>query len=185
MTKTSKTKTAGDKIGSLRKKKHISLEELSQKTGLTLSHLKNIEEGKEFAPVGDILKISRVLTINPEELFTPGKRNGKDLKEKRVEDFKIREESYHYTVLTPEGKDKHLRAFRVVIPPRSEHPKISYRHDGEEFVYVLTGEVIIQVGQKKHHLKKDDTLHFDSGITHSLKNPGGKETVLIVTIYSL
>ncbi|MCP4131786.1 MAG: helix-turn-helix transcriptional regulator [bacterium] len=180
--KKSNQKTTGQKLAVLRKKKKISLEELSEQTGLKIDHLQKIEEGDDFAPVGDILKISRALTVNPEDLFQPGEE--KELKKKRVEDFKKREEAYQYTVLTPKGKDRHLRAFRVVIPALSDHPKINYRHEGEEFVYVLEGEVEIKVGQKKHLLKKDDALHFDASIQHSLKNPGKKETVLIVTVYT-
>jgi transcriptional regulator with XRE-family HTH domain len=185
MKKEKEKQTTGEKLAEIRKKKRLSLDELSEKTGLTVSHLTNIEEGKDFAPVGDILKISRALTINPEELFaTGGTGREEDLKKKRVADFKKREEAYQYTVLTPQGKDKHLRAFRIVIPAKSEHPKISYGHEGEEVVYVLEGEVEIKVGQKKHHLKVSEALHFDSGIIHSLMNPGDKQTVLIVTLYT-
>ena len=73
---------------------------------------------------------------------------------------------------SPRGQKDHLRAFRVVIPPRSEHPGVNYQHDGEEFVYVLKGEVDNPGGPKKHRLKKDESLHFNSGIRHTLKNPG-------------
>ena len=176
--------TTGEKLAEFRKKKKLSLDDLSEKTGLKVSHLMNIEEGKDFAPVGDILKISRALIINPEELFTAGVVSEEDLKKKRVADFKKREEAYQYTVLTPQSKEKHLRSFRIVIPAKSEHPKISYRHEGEEFIYVLKGEVEIRVGQKRHHLKEGEALHFDSGISHSLMNPGEVETVMIVTLYT-
>ncbi len=182
--KVNKNKGIGQKLARLRKKKNISIEELSEKTGLTVDHLKRIEAGEGFTPVGDILKISRVLSVDP-DLFLPtdGKKE-KELEKRREADFKRREASYLYDVLTPKAKNKHLRAFRVSIPARSEHPKVSYQHDGEEFVYVLSGEVEIKVGQKRHHLKKDDTLHFSSGIKHSLKNPGNRKTTLIVTIYT-
>ncbi|MBN1663953.1 MAG: cupin domain-containing protein [Deltaproteobacteria bacterium] len=183
MKREKETQATGERLAEIRRKKKMSLEELSEKTGLTVSHLTSIEEGKDFAPVGDILKISRALTVNPEELFSADAKE-EDLKKKRVAGFKKREESYQYTVLTPQGTDKHLRAFRVVIPAKSEHPKISYRHEGEEFVYVLEGEVKIRVGRKSHHLKVGDAFHFDSGISHSLVNPGGKPTVLIVTLYT-
>mgnify|MGYP000845340103 CR=1 FL=1 len=182
MKKEKSQKTAGEKLAELRKKKNLSLEELADQTGLKAAYLRNVEEGKAFIPVGDLLTISRVLTVNPDELLK-GDRE-KELKKKRAEDFRRREEAYNYTVLTPDGKDKHLRAFLVVIPPRSEHPSVSYQHEGEEFVYVLRGEVEVRVGQKKHHLKQDDALHFDSGIKHRLMNPGAVETVLIITIYT-
>jgi len=171
-------------IAQLRKKKGESLEELSADTGLSVSHLAKIEEGTDFTPVGDILKIARALTIDPGQLLSSGKDNEKELEEKRIQDFRKREEAYQYEVLTPEAKRSHLRAFRVSIPPRSEHPKVNYQHEGEEMVYVLKGQVEIQVGQKKHNLKKEETLHFNSGIRHTLKNPGNTIAVLLVAVYT-
>ena len=184
MGKETNLKPVGQRLAQQRKKKKMSYEELSEKTGLKVEHLNNIESGKDFAPVGDILKISRALTIDPNILLKQGNDIQKEQKKKRVKDFEKRAESYNYTVLTPDSKSKHLRAFRVTIPTGLEHPKVSYQHEGEELVYVLKGEVEITVGQKKNHLKKDETFHFNSGIKHSLKNPGETEAILIVIIYS-
>jgi quercetin dioxygenase-like cupin family protein len=173
----------GRKLARLRKRRKVSLDELSEKTGLKISHLERIEEGKDFAPVGDILKISRALTINPDELLNlqdekkPKKKPGEKKEQKR-------EELYQYTLLTPDAKNKQMRAFRVSIAAKTEHPRVRYQHEGEELIYVLKGEVEVKVGQKLHKLKKDDALLFNSGVKHTLKNPGNKETLLLVTIYS-
>lgn len=178
------TSNTGLKIAALRKKRKMSIDELSKKTGLPEAHLAEIEEGKGFAPVGDMLRIARVLTVDPAELLEKGGGHDRDLEKRRISDFRKREEAYQYEVLTPQAKKDHLRAFRIFIPPRSEHHGVSYQHEGEEFIYVLKGSVEVTVGQKKHRLKKDDTLHFDSGIRHTLKNQGSAETVLIVTLYT-
>ena len=180
----SERNSIGQRLQAMRLKKKTSIEELSEKTGISVTHLKNIESGKDFAPVGDILKIARALTVDPVEILLPGMAREKELEKKRVQDFQKRIEAYQYEVLTPHAGNDHLRAFKVSIPPRSEHPKISYHHEGEEFVYVLKGKVEITVGQKKHLLGKDDCLHFNSGIKHSLRNPGSVTTLLIVAIYN-
>lgn len=174
----------GTKLKSMRKKKNLAINELSDLTGINESQLKKIEDGKHLAPVGDLLKIARALTIDPGELLMPEKERLKELESKRILDFKRREEAYQYEVLTPRATKNHLRAFKVFIPPRSEHPHVHYQHDGEEFVFTLKGEVDIQVGHKNYHLEKGETLHFNSGIRHSLKNQGNGTTVLIVTIYT-
>lgn len=184
MSEGKKNKNIGQKLLAMRKKTGISLEYVSEKTGFTLDYLQDIESGKELPPVGDILTISRVLTVDPGELLQPDERRRQELSRKRIADFKVRESSYYYTVLTPRAKNKHLRAFRVTIPPKSEHPRVNYKHEGEEFVYVLEGGVEVTVGQKKHKLRKGDSLHFDSGIRHALRNTGKKPTVLIVTLYT-
>jgi transcriptional regulator with XRE-family HTH domain len=180
----SENNSIGERLIRLRNKKKVSLENLSEMTGLSVTHLKKIEEGKDFAPVGDILKISRALTVSPDDILKPRESDDGDLRKERIQAFRKREEAYQYTVLTPDARNCHLRSFRVTIPPGSEHPKISYQHEGEEFVYTLKGEVDIKVGAKTHRLKKDDTLHFNSNVRHSLKNPGKTETVLIVTLYT-
>ncbi|HDP80915.1 MAG TPA: XRE family transcriptional regulator [Spirochaetes bacterium] len=172
------------KLARYRKQKSISLEELSEMTGLTAEHIKNIEEGNDFAPVGDILRLSRALAVDPDILLSAEKTDERTMKKKRDEGFTRRAKEYNYTVLTPEARHTHLRAFLIEIPPRSDHPKVNYSHEGEEFVYVLSGEVEITVGQKVHELKKGGSLHFDSSIRHTLRNPGAKKTVLIVTLYT-
>ncbi len=180
---TREQKSIGQKIFKLRKKKKISLEDLSEKTGLEVDYLQKVEEDESIAPVGDIIRISRALTIDPGDLLEKNEGD-KIQKRKRAEELTKRESSYFYSVLTPNAKNKHLRAFQVTIPPKSEHPKISYKHEGEEFIYVLKGEVEIIIGQKTHLLKKDDSLHFNSNLKHSLKNPGTKMTLLLVTVYT-
>jgi len=184
MNKGNMNMSIGQKLAQQRKKKKISFEELSEKTGLNIKHLSNIETGKDFAPVGDLLKISRALTIDPDVLLEDDEKNEKEQKKKRIKDFEKREDSYNYTVLTPNSKNKHLRVFRVTIQTGLEHPKISYQHEGEEFIYVLNGELEITVGQKTIHLKKDESFHFNSKIKHSLRNNGKGETILIVSVYS-
>jgi quercetin dioxygenase-like cupin family protein len=182
--KTDKMKIpVGERISRLRKSKKISLEELSERTGLRLEHLKNIEDGSGFAAVGDILKISKCLTVDPKMLFQSLQSKEKELRKKRIEGFRLRESSYNYTVLTS-GEGDRLRAFRVRIPAGEELPKIHYQHEGEEFIYVMKGSVEITVGHRKHFLAKNETLHFNSGIRHSLRNPGKTVADLLVAIYT-
>ncbi|HSV98103.1 MAG TPA: XRE family transcriptional regulator [Spirochaetota bacterium] len=183
-TPTAKGGSLGRAVRSRREKLKLGVEELAARTGLTEAHISDIEEGRGFAPVGDILKIARVLTIDPGELLKKKPADAREQVKTRIRDFKSREQAYEYEVLTPDALKGHLRSFRVTIPPRSDLPGQRYQHEGEEFVYVLKGEVVIRVGQKDHHLKKDDTLHFDSNIRHSLRNPGGAKTVLIVTLFT-
>lgn len=181
MPKAKENTPIGLKLALLRKKRNISLDELSEKTGLKISHLERIEAGKDFAPVGDILRISRALTINPDELLSLHDEKKKDSAKKNGQG---REELYQYTLLTPEVKDKHLRAFRVAIPANTEHPRVKYQHEGEELIYVLSGEVEVCVGQKSRLIRKNEAYLFDSGIKHTLKNNTSKETVLIVTVFT-
>jgi uncharacterized cupin superfamily protein len=77
-----------------------------------------------------------------------------------------------------------MKAFLVTIDPREDHKMVEYRHEGEEFVYVIKGEIEVIVGENQHLLKKEETLHFDSGMGHKLRNLTEEEAKLLVVIYT-
>lgn len=61
---------------------------------------------------------------------------------------------------------------------------MGYHHVGEEFVYVLSGKVEISVGDHINKLGDGESLHFNSGIPHNLRNVGDEEAELLVIIYN-
>jgi quercetin dioxygenase-like cupin family protein len=77
-----------------------------------------------------------------------------------------------------------MKAFLVTIDPQQDHQMVEYRHEGEEFLYVLKGELEVNVGGNPYLLKRDQTLHFDSGLSHKLHNLSDEEAKLIVVIYT-
>jgi quercetin dioxygenase-like cupin family protein len=77
-----------------------------------------------------------------------------------------------------------MKAFLVTIDPKQVHKMVKYRHEGEEFIYVLKGQVEVMVGENQNILKRGQTLHFDSGIPHKLRNLGDEEAKLLVVLYT-
>jgi quercetin dioxygenase-like cupin family protein len=77
-----------------------------------------------------------------------------------------------------------MKAFLVTIDPKQDHKMVDYKHEGEEFLYVLKGHVEVMVGENQNLLKKGKTLHFNSGITHKLRNVSDEEAKLLVVIYT-
>jgi quercetin dioxygenase-like cupin family protein len=102
----------------------------------------------------------------------------------RIRAYTKRTDSYAYTTLTPGAENKHLKAFRVKIEAMKDHVGVSYNHDGEEFVYVLAGDIEVVVGEHINTLGPGDSLHFNSGIQHHLRNIGETDAEFIVVIYN-
>lgn len=169
----------GKKIKQARTKKKISYITLANETGFSVDYLKDIEAGNETPPVGALLQISRALEIDSGFLLKEQKTTLK----KRVKAYTERTENYAYTTLTPGAENKHLKAFKVIVDPLKEHKGIGYQHEGEEFVYVLEGKIEIVVGENINKLKKGESLHFNSGIRHMLRNTGKEKAELLVVIY--
>ena len=94
-----------------------------------------------------------------------------------------RTDNYAYTTLTPGAENKHLKAFRVSIEPMKDHEGVGYQHEGEEFVYVLQGSVEIAVGDHINMLDAGDSLHFNSGIRHRMRNVSENRAEMLVVVY--
>lgn len=172
--------SVGRNIKSVRSEKNMTLEQVANQTGFSVEYLKDLEAGKVIPPVGTLLQIARAMGIDSGYFLKE-----EEVKlEKRVKEYSKRTDNYAYTTLTPGAENKHLKAFRVVIDPMTEHKGVGYQHEGEEFVYVLSGKVEILVGDNVNALEKDDCLHFNSGIKHNLRNTGKKEAELLVIIFS-
>jgi len=172
----------GAKIQQLRKQTGLSRAELARKSGLREEAITRIEEGREIPPVAAILQISRVLGMDASGLLSQEDHRDR-LKSKR-ESFDKRSRSYGYQTLSPGAAAMHLKAFLVTIDPRQDHERVEYRHEGEEFIYVLKGEVEVTVGENLHRLAAGKSLHFNSFTPHMLRNPGATQTELIVVLYT-
>lgn len=170
----------GQKIKKARTGKKLKLDQLANETGFSIDYLKEIESGKAIPPVGALLQISRALEIDSGSLL----KEPESKLESRIKAHTKRTENYAYTTLTPGAENKHLKAFLVTIEARTAHKGVGYHHEGEEFVYVLTGKIEVAVGDHVNTLDQGDSLHFNSGIRHKLTNISDETAGLLVVIYS-
>ena len=178
--KTGSLEPVGKKIKKARTAKKMTYDMLANETGFAVAYLKNIESGKEIPPVGALLQISRALEIDSGALL----KDSATQMRSRIRAYTKRTDNYAYTTLTPGAENKHLKAFKVTISPLQDHKGVGYQHEGEEFVYVLAGSVDITVGDHTNRLKAGDSLHFNSGIRHKMKNTADQPTELIVVLFN-
>jgi transcriptional regulator with XRE-family HTH domain len=171
----------GKRLLKMRRERKLTLKNLANATGLTTDRISQIEKGEAIPPIAVILQLSKALGIDSSILLREEKkRAGKQ----SDADYQKRTEDYTYETLTPEARHKHLKAFKITIDPKSDHKGISYRHVGEEFVYVLKGKVEVTVGENKNLLNPGQSLHFDSSVVHKLRNLSGKTAELLVVLYT-
>lgn len=170
----------GKKIKKVRTKKKMTLDQVANDTGCSIDYLKQVERGEEMPPVGTLLQISRALQIDSGFLL----KEQEETRKERAKAYTKRTANYAYETLTPGAENKHLKAFRIHIDARKEHEGVGYQHEGEEFVYVLSGKVEIAVGDHVNQLGPADSLHFNSGIRHHMRNVGDADAKLLVVLYN-
>jgi len=168
----------GDRIRQAREKKKLDLEKLAGRVGCSSEYLQWVEDGQVEPPVALLLQVAKSMNLDSGAFLTMD-----DSPEKRLEEAEKRTEAYSYRTLTPPEADKHLMAFSVTIPPRTGHEGVGYQHEGEEFVYVVSGEVELLVDQEKHRLGEKESHRFNADVDHHLSNPGDQPAELLVILY--
>jgi transcriptional regulator with XRE-family HTH domain len=180
------------KLRTLRKSKKLSLAELSRRSGLTKGYLSKIENSETPPPIATLGKIASALGVDMTDLFPKDYQSTEDQKltisrkrqgqatERRGTNY-----GYHYEDLALEKKGKNMEPFVVTVG--FEHPvdiATEFRHEGEEFIYVLEGTMEFFFEGKSYILEEGDSAYFDADIPHSGKSIGDKEAKLLIVIYS-
>lgn len=169
----------GQRAREAREKLGFSQEYVAHETGYPVDVIKQVEEDQIVPPVALLIQLSRVLKFALEDVSAEEIKASK----KRKKSHQKRVASYAYTPLTVPSDDKHLRAYLVTIDPMTEHKGVEYHHEGEEFIHVLKGGLVIQIGENINKLSKGESIHFNSAIRHKLSNPTDEITKLIVVVY--
>lgn len=172
------SESMGMQIRSAREQRGLKVNELAEKAGCSEEYLEWVEEGQVQPPVALLISLAKALKLNSGSFLHVDQTESR-----RQEEAEKRTEHYSYSTLTPPEEASHLMAFSIKIPPRSAHTGVGYRHEGEEFVYVVSGEAEITVDGKKTRLSQKESLRFNSNLDHLLSNPGKKESELLVILY--
>lgn len=170
--------TVGERIRSLRVDRGLSTEELALKAGCSDEYLQWVEEGQVEPPVALLLRLAKAMQLDPGSFI-----ESVDTRTRRMEEAAKRTKHYSYQTLTPPEADKHLMAFSITIPPKTDHDGVGYRHEGEEFIYVLEGKVDVTIETVRHTLRQKQSLRFNSNLDHFISNPGETEAQLLVILY--
>ncbi|MEW6443979.1 MAG: XRE family transcriptional regulator [bacterium] len=181
----------GEKLKLLREDKALSLKDLSERTGLSTAVLSQIENHLVSPPLGTLIRLAKALDVRPGYFFDQHADKSfaivrKD-ERKQVSRFASKKGvsyGYSYESLGYDLKDRHMEPFLVTLEPAPvANPKPS-SHDGEEFLFVLEGEMEITLGEHSDVLQPGDAVYYDSKIPHLVACGGGRKAVILAVIYS-
>jgi transcriptional regulator with XRE-family HTH domain len=182
----------GQKIKTLRRRKGMSLQQMAEKTNLSEPLLSQIESEVVAPPVATLLKISKTLNVNIGYFFQEeesGRRAVIVRKNERKQVFRrIHEEpskvGYYYESLAYPKADKHMEPFQVQFEVKKKEDIRFFNHRGEEFVFVLEGQLEFSYEDETFTLDAGDSLYFDSSFPHAFRAVGKKNAWAIDVIYA-
>ncbi len=182
----------GQKIKTLRQRQKVSMQQMAEKTGLSQPLLTQIESEVVAPPVATLLKISKALAVNIGYFFQEeesGKKAVVVRKNERKHIFRrIHEDpertGYYYESLAYPKADKHMEPFHVQFEVKKKEDLTFLTHKGEEFIYVLEGQLEFSYEDETLSLEQGDSLYFDSSTPHAFRAVGKKSALAIDVIYA-
>ena len=177
----------GLRVRELRKARSWTLEQAAKHAGLARSTLSKIENG-QMSPTYDALKKLAVgLEISIPQLFTQPVKdqiNGRLSITKSGEGQNHVTVTYEHELLANTLSKKQMLPYRAVVRARSMDEFDGWvRHDGEEFLYVLTGVVsLITEFYEPIEMRRGDSAYYDASMGHNLVTVSQDDaTILWVT----
>jgi len=179
----------GKRFKKARERRGLSIFEVHLITDLDVDLLSQIEEGKVIPPLGTVIKLAKALHVKM-GYFISGEE-GKAYTIVRQGDRKVtsrygseREKhyGYEYESLAPHKTDRQMEPFLVTLEP-SETDEERSTHDGQEFIFVLQGEMEVRLGEEIHVLEPGDSIYYDSTVPHLVKCHGKEITKILAVLY--
>lgn len=179
------------RLREIRKQRNLTLDAVAERTGFTKGYLSKIERGINTPPIASLATISRALQIDMSELLSTSGNEETDYSD-RVSVVRANERQevirggssfgYDYRALTHKMPAKHMEPF-VFTFPSQVLKEVYFEHEGEELIFVLSGTVEFEVGERRFTLSPGDCIYFDSTLRHRGRSVSGEAKALVV-IYS-
>ena len=181
----------GERIRELRENKGLSLQDMANRTGYSSALLSQVENHFISPPLGGLIKIAKALEVKVGTFFGDEPRESyaivrKD-ERKHISRFASKEGvsyGYSYESLGFDKKDRQMEPFLVTLEPATVKSDKLSSHDGEEFIFVLEGEMEAILGDHKDVLHPGDCIYYDSTIPHKVQCHREAPTKILAVLWT-
>jgi transcriptional regulator with XRE-family HTH domain len=179
-------KLIGARIGELRTRLGMTLEQLAAQTGFSKGYLSKIENSRKVPPIGSLSRIAAALRTDISELLhAPSLAPDRGFSVVRAAERQavVRGGTafgYDYASLVDGHRDRKMDPFLFTFPSQIDK-YVFFEHEGEEFMFVLSGRVEWQAGSHKLVLEAGDSIYFDARLPHRGRALDGEARALVVT----
>jgi transcriptional regulator with XRE-family HTH domain len=176
----------GNQLRKLRKSRSLTLQELSDLTGLSKPNLSQIENNIVTPPISTLLKISSALGVQIGHFFQHATQDSNVVVVRKEDRYGITKGphsssiGYQYEPLAYPKVEKNMEPFIVHMEEREASDIVYNNHRGEEFLFVLDGQLEFICGETSVILNEGDSIYFESSVSHGYRGIGGSAKTLVV-----
>jgi transcriptional regulator with XRE-family HTH domain len=150
------------RLRDLRAQRGLTLEEVATRSNIDVSTLSRLESGKRRLALDHLPRLAAALSVSTDDL----------LRTPEAEDPRIRGGSHtHHLVtywpLTRQGPAGGLHAFKIRVSARRRTPPSELPvHDGHDWMYVLSGQMLLMLGGRDFTIKSGEAVEFSTWTPH-------------------
>jgi transcriptional regulator with XRE-family HTH domain len=184
--------TIGGKLKMVRESRNLSLEQLADRAELKAEGVGQIESGALIPSLGPLIRLARALGVrlgtfldDSENVGPVLVRAGEERKVMRVSDKdRPGPSDLDFFSLAANKAGRHMEPFLIDIHPSSAEEAKMSAHEGEEFIYTLSGQVEIIYGTTTYRLSPGDSIYYDSIVSHNVHCGGNQPAKILAVVYA-
>lgn len=179
----------GAKIKRLRLAKKLTLQAVARETGFSPALISQIENNNVSPPIATLSKIAKFFDVKIGHFFA------EEEEECRYEVVRAHErtlvprvisragtsQGYSYESLSFHKQNKKMEPFLISITEKAPEEN-TYSHDGEEFLFIMSGTAELLLDDKRIVLNEGDSVYFDSALRHRLLSKDGNTVQVLAVV---
>jgi len=186
------TVSVGGKIAEIRASRKLSQTQLAERSELPAELIRQIEEEGAIPSLTPLIKIGRALGVrlgtfldDVENLGPIINRKGRLAKAVRFAGTaKASTGELDFYTLALDKSGRHMEPFLIDLLPAADTDYPLSTHEGEEFMYVLSGGIEILYGKDRHQLAEGDSIYLDSIVPHHVHAFGAAPARILAVVYA-
>ena len=185
-------KNVGKKIEAVRNLKNITIDQLADRCGFSADMMTRIEQDQAIPSLGHLIKVARVLGVRLGTFLDDMDNLGPIVTRKNTlkqgVSFSNKNSgssaNLDFFPLAGDKSGRHMEPFLVDIIPVPQSDFTLSSHEGEEFIYVLSGNVEISYGKETYLLAEGDSIYYDSLVDHHVHTANQEPAQILGVVYA-
>ena len=182
----------GARIRKFREAKGMSREQLAEISGLTVTFIQTLEEESEYPSIGPLQKIAHALQVRlgtfMDDVYCLDPiivrhQNRPAVLEMHAPKMQGRHTLYRYYSLAKGKTDRNMEPFFIEVMPEKEEAIELSTHQGEEFIIVNSGKLLVIYGNERSILETGDSAYYNSAVPHYVGAYGDEPCTIYATFY--
>lgn len=167
----------GAAVRGRRKSLEMTLKDVADRTGLSVGFLSQVERNITSPSLSSLVAIADVIDVSVDFFLSAPKPEDMVSRREQREFFELDGLPVKYARVSNELPEGKLHAVMDLIPPGFVSEVTT--HVGEDFLYVVSGRIWMNLGDERYELEEGDTIHFQASIPHQWGNDSEQDSLCL------